>query len=211
MAQILRDPTTFQMFCPATGMIIDFDQGSDGRATLSPSHNLIAPPAMTLEGRAPGLYPIQSKAVTSTQGTIQVEGSYSHIAQAQTIVYLSPGFTPHGDCISVEATLLGRASVRIWDKRGDVVVQVSSSVQLSPSFWLRFVWDSAAPVEGSRFAALYIGGAIDKNAGWSVDPQRPWTPLEVQYIGIRNEYGGTWPLNGALRKVLISDRTNIKF
>lgn len=213
MAQLLHDPTSFQQVHPATGIMLDFDVGPDGRVSPSPSH-LLEKPSATFEGRSSGLITRQVDAVSTLRGTIQVEGSYSHIAQAQTIVYLSPGLTPHNDCVSFEVTLVGKPSIRIWDKDGTLVLSVAGGKRLSTSFWLRFVWDSTARSVEGGFAQLYSDGQVDTGATWSVTPTRPWIPLEANYVGIRNGYGlpgGTWPMNGTLRKVLIEKVVNTKF
>lgn len=213
MSQLLRDPTAFQQVNPATGIVLDFDMGSDGRVTTSPSH-ILKDPEATFEGRAQGLFPRNPDAVSTIRGTIQVEGSYSQIVQAQTIVYLTPGLTPHNDCLEVGVTLIGRPNVRIWDKDGVLVLSVTGGKQLSKSFWLRFVWDSTTRPVYDRFAQLYSEDQVDAGATWSVTPTRPWVPLEANYIGIRNGYGlpgGTWPMNGTLRKVLIEKTVNTKF
>jgi hypothetical protein len=209
MGQILRDPTAFQLVYPATGLTFDFDLAANGEVLPNPSHALT--PWSTFEGRESGLFPIDGKSIVAERGTIQVEGTYSHIAQAQTIVYLVPGETPHGDSIEVSATLAGRATFRIYNDKGDVAVQVSTSKQIGSSFWMRFVWDSSAPVLNSRYAAVFVDGVEDTAASWSVDPVRPWSPVAVNKIGIRNGYGGTWPLNGSLRKVRISNAPNLRF
>jgi len=211
MSQIERDPTTFQMISPATGIAYDFDLGSNGIPIPSPSHILPSPPLLAFEAQGSGIFPIEDEAVSAIRGTIQVEGSYNHIAQAQTIVYITPGLTPHSDCISVEATLMGKATVRIWDQDGNLVLQVSSTNRLSASFWLRFVWDSTARIDDKRFAALFIDGEPDLGATWSVDPSKPWVPSAAKNVGIRNGYGGTWPMNGSIRKVYMSSRPNTRF
>ncbi len=213
MAQLLRDPTTFQQINPATGIVFDYDMGANGQLTLSPSH-MLKDPVATFEGRKSVLVPCDHDCITTLRGSIQVEGSYSHIAQAQTIVYLTPGLTPHNDCLEVGVTITGRPNVRIWDKDGTLVLNVTGSKRLSRSFWLRFVWDSAARAVYGGFAQLYSDGQVDTGATWSVTPTRPWTPLEANYVGIRNGYnlpGGTQAMNGTLRKVLIEKVVNTTF
>jgi hypothetical protein len=209
MGQILRDPTAFQLVYPATGLTFDFDQAANGEVLPNPSHSLS--PWSTFEGRESGLFPIVGKSVIADRGTIQVEGSYSHIAQAQTIVYFSQRELPGVNSILLTANMAGRATFQIYNDKGSVVAQVSTSKQIGSSFWMRFVWDSSAPVLNSRYAAVFVDGVEDTAASWSVNPVRPWGVVAVRNIGIRNEYGGTWPMNGSLRKVRISNVPNLRF
>lgn len=197
MAQVLRDPTAFQSFNPATGVVLDFDMGSDGRMSHSPAHYLRNPP-WTFEGRASGLVALDHDAVTEVRGTIQVEGSYKTLAAVQTILYFAPGTAPATNGVEVGVTAAGKATFKVYNSTGSLVVSVTTSLALSDSFWLRFAWDSTLGI-----AQVWVNGQVDSAAVWAVTPATPWAMLPSNYVGIMNAYGGVVPMSGTLRKVFI--------